>query len=152
MSIPDDWQPNEEHKALVAKYGLDLDAEVASFRGFKHRAPIQFPNGAFAGFLRKHGEQASHRRVLQFPGGESQAGARTTAPTAPTDPVEATRQANERFRESNPRDYDRLLKYLEGHRWWTNIPERVQLDEMRQAIRDRHMIFEHMKTLMGRQK
>jgi hypothetical protein len=68
VPIPEDFQPTEEHRALAAKHGIDLELEVIGFKGHYDKQLVASPNGRFTTWL---SNQAKWNRQRSRGGGRN---------------------------------------------------------------------------------
>jgi hypothetical protein len=129
------FKPAAHHVALAASLGVDLEKEFAAFEAYNRTRTVRDPERALSGWIRR----AASNRDAKPAQAEKPA-----EQSVPTDPEEYAKFRIQEFRNSNPREYDRLLEYLQGHSWWPTLSERFQNEELRQAIKDRHVIFNNI--------
>jgi hypothetical protein len=136
IETPRKFKPAQHHLALAESLGVDLAVELEAFDAYNQTRIVHDPDRALSGWIRRATQREA--KPAQLPKPES--------PKIPTDPEEFTRFRIQQFRESNPREHDRLLAYLQGHKWWGSLSERFQREELREAIKNRDIIFNYLAS------
>jgi len=61
-ALPPDWEPTDAHRAFAAKHQLNLDLEVAAFRGWAEGKTLVSWNGTFTTRLANQAKWDLQRR------------------------------------------------------------------------------------------